>query len=63
MDVSTLHTGMMISSKKGDGKIISIDRVQHTIQVIDFIDNHEFEVGFENIKDDPQVHNPEGGYY
>jgi len=63
MDVSTLHTGMMISSKKGDGKIISIDREQHTIQVIDFIDNHEFEVGFENIKDDPQVHNPEGGYY
>ena len=63
MDLSKLHTGMMISSKKGDGRIISIDREQHTVQVLDFIDNHEFEVGFEDIKDDPQIHNPEGGYY
>ncbi|MCJ8315367.1 MAG: hypothetical protein MJK11_20665 [Pseudomonadales bacterium] len=63
MDLSKLHTGMMISSKKGDGHIISIDREPHTMQVIDFMDNHEFEVGFEYIKDDPQVHNPEGGYY
>ncbi len=63
MDFSKLHPGMMISSKNGDGEIISIDRERHTVQVRDFIDNHEFEVEFESIKDDPQVHNPEGGYY
>lgn len=63
MDLSKLHTGMMISSKKGDGRIVSIDREQHTVEVLDFIDQHKFEVGFEDIRDDPQVHNPEGGYY
>ncbi|WKE66037.1 hypothetical protein PVT67_01960 [Gallaecimonas kandeliae] len=63
MDYSKLHQGALCATRQGNGWIVSVDWKRHKIKLQDQKDRHEFEADFSALLDEPQVHNPEDGYY
>ncbi|WP_157953579.1 hypothetical protein [Zobellella maritima] len=63
MDISRLHSGMLCATRKGPGWIMSIDQEHHSLHMKALRDKREFDVDIDEVLDDPQVHNPEDGYY
>ncbi|WP_341502876.1 hypothetical protein [Gallaecimonas sp. GXIMD4217] len=63
MDVNKLHEGMLCATRQGCGWVVSVDREHRKLRLQDQFDKHEFEVDFSAVLEDPQVHNPEDGYY
>ena len=54
---------MKCGSKKGSGTVTWIDGSTRTIYMANSDSNNSFEVGFEEIIEDPQAHNKEDTYY
>jgi len=63
MEFQDIHIGMMCGSKKGSGTVTWVDGSTRTVYISDVANNNSFEVGFEEIVDDPQAHNKEDSYY
>ncbi|RCU51449.1 MULTISPECIES: hypothetical protein [Corallincola] len=63
MDVSKAKLGNFCATKKGDGRIRSIDKEHHLLLMADYVDDHEFVVRFDEVINDPQVHNSDDIYY
>lgn len=63
MNVQDLHIGMLCNTKKGSGTVAWVDAESRAVHMTDVSDNHHFEVTFEDIFDDDQVHNKEDTYY
>ena len=63
MEFNDIHIGMKCGSKKGSGTVTWIDGSTRTIYLANTEDNNSFEVNFDEIIDDPQVHNREDTYY
>ncbi|MBO9490892.1 hypothetical protein J7384_11035 [Endozoicomonas sp. G2_1] len=62
MEFDDIHIGMKCSSNKGSGTVTWIDNSTRTIYM-ESNNNQSFEVAFEDLLTDPQVHNPEDTYY
>ncbi len=63
MELERIYPGKLCASSKGYGKVTSVDAEHHSVHMADFLDNHDFEVDIDEVYDDPQIHNPEDGYY
>lgn len=63
MDLEKVRIGMSCASHKGSGTVTWVDGATQTVYLTDLIDNHSFDVGIEEIIDDPQIHNHEDNYY
>ena len=63
MCIRDRHIGMKCGSKKGSGTVTWIDGSTRTIYMANTDNNNSFEVGFEEIIEDPQAHNKEDAYY
>ncbi|GLX77993.1 hypothetical protein tinsulaeT_13330 [Thalassotalea insulae] len=63
MEFNDIHIGMKCGSKKGSGTVTWIDGSTRTIYMSNPVNNNSFEVNFEEIIEDPQVHNREDTYY
>ena len=63
MEFNDIHIGMKCGSKKGSGTVTWIDGSTRTIYMANTDSNNSFEVGFEEIIEDPQAHNKEDAYY
>ena len=63
MEFNDIHIGMKCGSKKGSGTVTWIDGSTRTIYMANSDSNISFEVGFEEIIEDPQAHNKEDTYY
>jgi len=63
MEFNDIHIGMKCGSKKGSGTVTRIDGSTRTIYMANSDSNNSFEVGFEEIIEDPQAHNKEDTYY
>lgn len=63
MEFSDIHIGMKCGSKKGSGTVTWIDGSTRTIYMADTQNNNNFQVDFNEIIEDPQVHNQEDRYY
>ncbi|WP_448550440.1 hypothetical protein [Thalassotalea fusca] len=63
MEFSDIHIGMKCGSKKGSGTVTWIDGSTKRIYMSDTEKNNSFAVDFDDIIDDPQVHNREDTYY
>ena len=63
MEFNDIHIGMKCGSKKGSGTVTGIDGSTRTIYMANSDSNNSFEVGFEEIIEDPQAHNKEDTYY
>ena len=63
MEFNDIHIGMKCGSKKGSGTVTWIDGSTRTIYMANSDSNNSFEVGFEEIIEDPQAPNKEDTYY
>ncbi len=63
MKFNDIHIGMKCGSKKGSGTVTWIDGSTRTIYMANTAENNSFEVDFEEITEDPQVHNKQDTYY
>ncbi|TRX55898.1 hypothetical protein [Thalassomonas sp. M1454] len=63
MDLDKVRIGMSCASHKGCGTVTWVDGATQTVYLTDLVDNHSFDVGIEDIVDDPQIHNREDNYY
>ncbi|MGB1263006.1 MAG: hypothetical protein ACPG52_08870 [Cognaticolwellia sp.] len=63
MEFNDIHIGMTCGSKKGSGTVTWIDGSTRTIYLANTDNNNSFEVGYEEIIEDPQAHNKEDAYY
>ena len=63
MKFNDIHIGMKYGSKKGSGTVTWIDGSTRTIYMANTEENNSFEVGFDEIIDDPQAHNQQDTYY
>jgi len=63
MEFSDIHIGMKCGSKKGSGTVTWIDGSTRRIYMSDTENNNSFAVDFDEIIEDPQVHNREDTYY
>ena len=63
MEFNDIHIGMMCGSKKGSGTVTWIDGSTRTIYMADTANNHNIEVNFEEIIEDPQTHNRNDTFY
>lgn len=63
MEFKDIHIGMTCGSKKGSGTVTWIDGSTRTIYMADMQNNHNFEVNFTDIIEDPQAHNKDDSYY
>ena len=63
MEFNDIHIGMKCGSKKGSGTVTWIDGSTRTIYMANTRNNNNFEVGFEEIIEDPQAHNREDTFY
>lgn len=63
MEFNEIHIGMKCGSKKGSGTVTWIDGSTKTIYMANTEDNNSFQVDFDEIIDDPQVHNRQDTYY
>lgn len=63
MEFTDIHIGMMCGSKKGCGTVTWIDSSTRRVYLSDVGSNNSYEVDFEEIIHDPQVHNQEDTYY
>tara|TARA_B100000767_G_C19416848_1_gene390314 strand:+ start:347 stop:538 length:192 start_codon:yes stop_codon:yes gene_type:complete len=63
MEFNDIHIGMKCGSKKGSGTVTWIDGSTKTIYMADTCNNHNFDVVFDDIIDDPQAHNNQDTYY
>ena len=62
MEFNDIHIGMMCGSTKGSGTVTCIDTSTKVIYMSDH-NNESFDIGFDDIMDDPQVHNTSDFYY
>jgi len=63
MDFQDIHIGMMCGSKKGCGTVTWVDGSTQTVYLADIVNNNSFEVEFDDLLADPQVHNQEDAFY
>jgi len=63
MDFQDIHIGMMCGSKKGCGTVTWVDGSTQTVYLADIVNNNSFEVEFDDLLEDPQVHNREDAFY
>ncbi|MBL4909718.1 MAG: hypothetical protein JKX78_06805 [Alteromonadaceae bacterium] len=63
MDFQDIHIGMMCGSKKGCGTVTWVDGSTQTVYLADVVNNNSFEVEFEDLMEDPQIHNKEDAFY
>ena len=63
MEFNDIHIGMKCGSRKGSGTVTWIDGSTRTIYMADTCNNNSFEVGIEEIIEDPQAHNKADTYY
>jgi hypothetical protein len=63
MEFNEIHIGMKCGSKKGSGTVTWIDGSTRTIYLENSRDNDSFEVNFDEIIEDPQIHNRNDSYY
>jgi hypothetical protein len=63
MDFQDIHIGMMCGSKKGCGTVTWIDGSTQTVYLADISNNNSFEVEFDDLMEDPQIHNQTDSYY
>ncbi|REL30806.1 hypothetical protein [Thalassotalea euphylliae] len=63
MEFNDIHIGMKYGSKKGSGTVTWIDSSTRTVYIADNDNNSSFEVNFEELVEDPQVHNKQDIYY
>ena len=63
MEFNDIHIGMKCGSIKGSGTVTWIDGSTKTIYMANTADNNSFEVDFDDLIEDPQVHNREDTYY
>jgi len=63
MEFKDIHIGMMCGSQKGSGTVTWVDGSTRTVYLADIVNNNNFEVDFEELIQDPQVHNREDSYY
>jgi len=63
MEFTDIHIGMKCGSKKGSGTVTWIDGSTKTIYMANTADNNSFEVDFEEIIEDPQIHNKQDTFY
>ncbi|MGV2871773.1 hypothetical protein [Colwellia sp. E150_009] len=63
MEFKDIHIGMKCGSRKGSGTVTWIDGSTRKIYMADTCNNNNFEVEFEDIIEDPQVHNKQDTYY
>jgi len=53
----------MCGSKKGCGTVTWVDGSTQTVYLADIVNNNSFEVEFDDLLADPQVHNQEDAFY
>lgn len=63
MEFHDIHIGMMCGSKKGSGTVTWIDGSTRKIYMSNSSNNNNFEVEFEDLIDDPQIHNNNETFY
>jgi len=63
MDFQDIHIGMMCGSKKGCGTVTWVDGSTQTVYLADIVNNNSFEVEFDDLLEDPQIHNREDAFY
>jgi len=63
MDFQDIHIGMMCGSKKGCGTVTWVDGSTKTVYLANIVNNNSFEVEFEDLMEDPQIHNQEDAFY
>jgi hypothetical protein len=64
MEFNDIQIGMKCGSKKGSGTVTCVDSATRTIYLSNVSnDNHNIEVSFEEIIEDPQAHNKSDTYY
>ena len=63
MKFNDIHIGMKCGSKKGSGTVSLVDDSTRTVYLANTENNNSFEVNFEEIIYDPQIHNKEDLYY
>lgn len=62
MEFNDIHIGMKCGSRKGSGTVTWIDGSTRTVYMADTC-NNSFQVEFEEIREDPQIHNKEDTFY
>lgn len=64
MNVQELKLGMLCQSKKGVGIVSWIDAQDRAVYLSDLNDNNKhFAVSFEELQDEPQIHQVSDIYY
>jgi hypothetical protein len=63
MEFKDIHIGMKCGTKKGAGTVTWIDGSTRRVYLSDPANNDNFEVDFDEIIEDPQVHNRDDNYY
>ena len=63
MHFKDIQVGMFCNSKKGSGRVTWIDASTRTVYMSDLTDDHQFDVSFDELVEDPQVHNRDDTYY
>ncbi len=64
MNVQELKLGMLCQSKKGVGIVSWIDAQDRAVYLSDLNDNNKhFAVSFEELQDEPQIHQASDIYY
>ncbi|TLU66640.1 hypothetical protein FE810_03760 [Thalassotalea litorea] len=63
MDFDKIRIGMICGSRKGSGTVTWVDGATQMVYLTDLQDNRSFEVGLEELLDDPQIHNHDDYYY
>lgn len=63
MDISDVYVGMVCDTKQGTGKVTGVDVRLGQIYLSDTQDNHNFNVSYEELIENPQVHNCSDTYY
>ncbi len=63
MEFNDIQIGMKCCSKKGSGTVTWIDGSTRTIYLENLQENNNFEIGYDEIMDDPQIHNLNDTYY
>ncbi|WP_394172812.1 hypothetical protein [Thalassotalea litorea] len=63
MDFDKIRIGMICGSRKGSGTVTWVDGATQMVYLTDLQDNRSFEVGLEELIDDPQIHNHDDYYY
>ena len=63
MNVQDLKLGMLCQSKKGVGIVSWIDAQDRAFYLQDVDSQHHFAISFEDLQDEPQIHQASDVYY